>query len=180
MRSPNFFLIKPYNGDRYRTEEDGLIINASIENHEYTNRIAEVIETPTNYKGIIEKGDLVVVHHNAFRVMRTQMGKMTSSNKHIVNDLFYTENPYMVIKNEEMISINPYIFLSQISYEDEFMGQINYENIGKIEVNSEEHDKMGLKKGDKVIYKDFRNYKFNLFGKEYIKMDTSDILAKTE
>lgn len=179
MKSPNYFLIKPYGGDRYRTEENGIIVNSSIENHEYTNRIAEVVETPINYNGIIAKGDLIVVHHNTFRVMRTQTNKMVSSSKHIVDDLFWTSEPYMVIKGDNKIAIDPYIFLQRVKVDDFFQGEFLHENIGKIIINSEHQEKeLNLKKGEIVAYKDFRNYTFNIFGEEYIRVKAEDILAE--
>lgn len=179
MNSPNYFLIKPYGGDRYRTEEDGIIVNSGIENHEYTNRLAEVVALPNKYEGVIYVGDIVVVHHNTFRVMRTQTGKMVSSAKHIANDLFYTDSPYMVIKGDKHIAIDPYLFLTRVEVEDEFKGTELHNNIGVISVNSEFQEKeLGLKKGLKVAYKNYRNYYFNVLGKEYIRVQAKDILAE--
>jgi len=183
MKSPFYFLIKPHKGDKYRTtmDIDGLdiIVNDNIDNHEHTNRVAEVVETPQDYKGIIEKGDLIVVHHNTFRVGRTQMGEMNNGIKHIFDDLYFTQDPYMVIKNGEMISIDPYLFLERVPNNDEFSHKHLNENVGIVAVNSyKQENELGLKKGDTIVYEDYRNYYFNVLGKEFIKIDTRDVCAK--
>jgi hypothetical protein len=179
MKSPNYFIIKPYGGDRYRTEEEGLIINASIESHEHTNRLGEVMVLPNGYNGVIEVGDLIAVHHNTFRLMRTQTDKLVSSAKSINDELFYTLDPYMVIKGDKKIAIDPYMFLKRVNFDDEFIGSYQHENIGVIAVTSEYQEKeLNLKKGMIVSYKDYSNYYFNILGEEYIRIKLTDVLAE--
>lgn len=181
MKSPHYFIIKPY-GEKHISKKkiDGFefIVNDSIDDHNYVNRIAEVVSTPVNYNGIIEPKDLVVVHHNTFRKYRTQMGKMIESKKHIKNDLFYTENPFMVIKNGNKISIDPYIFLKQEENDNEFDTNSKHNNLGVVAVNSKKQEEIGLSKGDKVFYENFRNYEFDIFGETFVKMEVNDIIGK--
>ena len=53
MKSPNMFIVRPLNGRRYDNIKNiggiDLITSVSQEDHESSNRYAEVIETPINY-----------------------------------------------------------------------------------------------------------------------------------
>ena len=70
MNSLYQFIIKPI-GERYdnkiKVDNKELIINSSISDHKFINRIAEVVSIPLGFKTKIQKGDTVVVHHNLFR-----------------------------------------------------------------------------------------------------------------
>ena len=71
MKSPFYFITKSENGKRYNnTKEIGgvdFITSTSEEDHRFSSRYAEVIETPLGYTGPIEKGDTLLVHHNVFK-----------------------------------------------------------------------------------------------------------------
>ena len=64
------FIVKPL-GDRYENEitigDKKLSINSSIESFKSVNNFAVVVETPLAYKTEIQKGDIVIIHHNVFR-----------------------------------------------------------------------------------------------------------------
>ena len=55
MRSPYNFIVKPIGGKRYNNSKSiggiDLIISTSEEDHRFSNRYAEVIETPLKYDG---------------------------------------------------------------------------------------------------------------------------------
>ena len=71
MQSPFYFIAKPLEGKRYNnTKEIGgieLIVSTSEEDHNFSNRQAEVIEVPRGYKGPIAPGDILLLHHNVFK-----------------------------------------------------------------------------------------------------------------
>ena len=58
MKSPFYFIAKPVDGRRYANTKDiggvELIVSTSEEDHKFSNRFAQVIETPLVYKGPIE------------------------------------------------------------------------------------------------------------------------------
>ena len=82
MRSVYDFIIKPV-GKRYDNEikvgERTLITNSSIESFKHVNNVAEVIETPVAFATSIKKGDLIIVHHNVFRVFYDMKGTQKNS-----------------------------------------------------------------------------------------------------
>ena len=77
MRSLYDFIIKPL-GDRYENElklgDKTLVLNTKIESFKSVNNLAIVVETPKAFKTNIKKGDIIVIHHNVFRVFYDMKG----------------------------------------------------------------------------------------------------------
>ena len=73
MKSPFFFIVKPLKGRRYNNTKElsgvEFITSTSEENHLASNRFGVVISTPLGYKGDIVEGDLLLVHHNVFKLL---------------------------------------------------------------------------------------------------------------
>ena len=86
------FIVKPVDGKRYaNTKEVGgkeILISTSQEDHIHSNRFAEVIETPINYDGPIEAGDLLLVHHNVFKKYYDMKGNEKSGRSFFQEDIF--------------------------------------------------------------------------------------------
>ena len=82
MQSPDRFIVRPIKGKRYNnTKEIGgleFITSTSEEDVSASNREAEVISVPLNYKGEIEKGDVLLVHHNVFKFYNDMKGRRQS------------------------------------------------------------------------------------------------------
>jgi hypothetical protein len=74
MKSPYMFIVRPQDGKRYANINDGLIVSASQEDHRFSNRVAEVVEVPINYDGPIKTGNLLLVHHNVFKILLRHEG----------------------------------------------------------------------------------------------------------
>jgi len=70
MQSLFSFIVEPKNG-RYDNEVDidgkKLIINTTMDDHKYVNRVGVVKSIPKIGKTNIKIGDEVIVHHNVFR-----------------------------------------------------------------------------------------------------------------
>ncbi len=100
MKSPLYFLIEPIGGKLYNDEKNGIVTTTSVEDHRFTQRLAKVIQVPSNHDGIVNIGDTVVVHHNTFRIQYNNQGVPLPSKYHIKDNLFFLEPDllYMVIK----------------------------------------------------------------------------------
>lgn len=79
MRAPTSFIVKPFEGKRYSNTMSlggvDFIVSSSQEDHIVTNRYAEVVSCPNNYNGPVSPGDLLIVHHNVFRVYFDMRGR---------------------------------------------------------------------------------------------------------
>ena len=86
------FIISPINGRYNNTKKVGdseLIVNTSIEEFVYINRMAKVISTPTAICTNIKEGDTVVVHHNIFRRWYDVRGNERNSRNYFTEDLYF-------------------------------------------------------------------------------------------
>ena len=92
MRSLYDFIVKPI-GDRYNNEiqVDGkkLVVNTKIESWKFVNRLAEVIETPVDFKTNIKKGDTLVIHQNVFRTFYDMKGIKKKSRSYFKDNLYF-------------------------------------------------------------------------------------------
>ena len=91
MRSIYDFIIKPVGGRYDNTVKVGevdLVTNTSIESFKHVNNIAEVVATPAAFATPIKKGDLIVVHHNVFRVFYDMKGLKKNSRSFLKDGLF--------------------------------------------------------------------------------------------
>ena len=92
MRSLYDFIVKPI-GDRYDNKvklgDVTLILNTKIEDFKSVNNLAIVVETPKAFKTSIKKGDIIVIHHNVFRVFYDIRGNKKRSRSHFKDDLHF-------------------------------------------------------------------------------------------
>jgi hypothetical protein len=74
MKSVFNYLVSP-KGKRTtgEIEIDGneLLLNTELQNHEYTNRIGKVVDTPLVGETVVEQGDEIIVHHNVLEDLGT-------------------------------------------------------------------------------------------------------------
>lgn len=181
MRSPTYFLIKPLDGKIYNNEtKSGITTTTSVEDHQFTQRVAEVVKVPINYKGVIKDGDKVIVQHNTFRIQYTNQGEPIPSKYHIKDDLFYLEEQliYMIIRGEDKIAVFPFCFVKPIIKDVKFEGVKEVENKGVLEYPNHHLLEQGFNKGDTVFLKKDSEYEFNLFDEKLYMMKSNRILCK--
>ena len=92
MKSLYDFIIKPF-GDRYENEiqigDKTLVLNTKIESFKAVNNLAVVVETPKAFKTNIKKGDIILIHHNVFRVFYDMKGVKKNSRSYFKDDLYF-------------------------------------------------------------------------------------------
>ena len=118
------FIISPINGRYNNTKKIGdseLIVNTSIEEFVYINRMAKVISTPTAICTNIKEGDTVVVHHNIFRRWYDVRGNERNSRNYFTEDLYFCPLDQIYLyknKNDWQTNLD-YCFVSPIRDIDE-------------------------------------------------------------
>jgi len=181
MRSLTYFICTPKDGVRYKHTQDidgkGFITSSTDEDHTVVNRIAIVESLPIKYKGPIEAGDEIVVHHNIFRVYGDMKGRERSSYAHLFGDKFMIDpfDIYAYKRKGKWYAIAPYCFVAPIERtEEDMLNNSEYENNLGIMVypNEEQRD---IKPGTKVGYKAHIEYEFNIEGKKLYRMKTNSI-----
>jgi hypothetical protein len=178
MNSPHYFIVRPLNSERYaNSSSNGLVLNISVEDHNFTQRLAEVVSTPIGYKGDVEVGDTIVVHHNTFRIQYNNQGFPLESKYHIKDDLFYVELPlaYMVIKDKgDKIALPPFCFIEPTYINDKYEGYKENEQICTLKYKNREMK--SFNNGDLVGVKKDSEYEFNIFEEKLYMINQNRII----
>ena len=182
MRSPFYFIIKPYNSRRYdnikKIGDVDFVTSTSKEDHTASNRFATVVEVPLNYDGPIKKGDTLLVHHNVFRLYYDMKGREKSGRSFLKDDLFFVDfDQFFLYKNNgEWKAHDKYCFIKPVDAEDFFVEKGKEEPlVGIIKyINKQLIDK-GVKEGDRISFTPGSEYPFYVDGEKLYRMFTDNI-----
>ena len=178
MKSPYNFIVIPVGGKRYVNEKNiggiDFVVSTSEENHKASNRMAEVIEVPIDYKGDVKKGDILLVHHNVFKFYNDMYGTKKSGKSFLKDDLFLVDPDqfFMYKRNGQWNAHDKYCFIKPMKKifktidtndkEEPLMGQMIYPNSYL--------KSKGATKGCTVGYKPKCNYEFNVEGEKLYRL----------
>lgn len=186
MKSPFYFIVRPLNGKRYDNTKSiagiDFIVSTSEEDHKFSNRFAEVVELPLGYKGPIETGDTLLVHHNAFKFYNDVRGRQKSGKSFFRDDIFFIETDqfFMYKQDGKWNAYDRYCFVKPIaateSYikkpfsEEPLMGVMKYPNKYLIE--------RGINKGDMICFSPDSEYEFTVDEEKLYRMYDHQITMK--
>ena len=125
MKSLYDFIIEPI-GERYnntkKVDDKELILNTEVFNHQYINREAKVISTPSLVKTNIKSGDTVIVHHNVFRRWHDMKGVERNSRSYINEKTYAVRQDQIFLFKRDNIWQAPdeYCFIKPIKSYDDF------------------------------------------------------------
>lgn len=175
---PIYNIIISPKGDRYNNSENGIIMNAHIDEKDFhfTNRIGVVeklplIDTP------FEVGDEVIVHHNVFRKYWNFKGKLrTSSND--LDGMFsvYQDQIFAYKRDSVWITIDEWVFIApQEASKDTLTLSLDpyTKRVGTVVISK----KPNLV-GETVGFTPASEYEFNIDGQKMYKMRERDITCK--
>lgn len=185
MRSPHGFIVSPLGDVRYNSVRNGIIISTSKEDASNSNRTARVIELPIGYEGPVEKGDLLIVHHNVFKFYNDMQGREKSGKSFIKDNLFFVDDEqWFMFKKEgkDWQARGKYCFVEPKPLNTFFMTVpgIEYHLTGQIAYSNDELADLGIYAGDFVGFTPESEYKFNIDGRELYRMFTKNICLKIE
>ena len=132
------FLISTNQRYNNTTDVDGksLILNTEIteRDFEFVNRIGVVEEIPRTYKGEIQQGDKVIVHHNVFRRWFDVRGIERNSGNYIDEDRYIVnEDQIFGYNNGTWKATEGYCFVSPILNDDVWSSEIEKPYYGILE-----------------------------------------------
>ena len=186
MKSPFAFIAKPIAGKRYNnTKEIGgidFIVSTSQEDSSFSNRHAEVIELPLGYKGPIQVGDILLVHHNVFKYYNDIKGRQQSGKSYFKDNLFFIEpDQYFAYKNNgEWNSVGRFCFVKPVPVEESYIYKPLSEEplIGEMVHLNSYLKKQGLVSGDRVSFQPHSEYEFDFDGEKLYRMYDHQITIK--
>ena len=178
MKSPHNFIVRPLEGKRYNnTKSIGgmeFVVSTSEEDHKFSNREAVVVETPVGYKGKIQVGDTLLVHHNVFKFYNDIKGRRKSGKSYFKDDLFFVDNDqfYLYKQDGKWHSHDRFCFIEPIEALEGFLYKASkYEPlIGKVKYPNEYLRSQNVSEGDLVGFTPESEYEFDIDGEKLYRV----------
>ena len=183
MRSVYDFIIKPV-GKRYDNEvrvgEHTLITNSSIESFKHVNNIAEVVETPVAFATSIRKGDLIIVHHNVFRVFYDMKGIKKNSRSFLKDNLFFcaVDQVYLYKRKDTWKSFGDRCFVAPVKNKDLLSTDKVADLIGILKIGNSSLEESGINPGDIIGFTPNSEWEFVVDNQIMYCMKSNDIVIK--
>ena len=137
------YIVEPLNG-RYNNKkkicETTLLLNTSIEDHKYVNRLGVIVQEPLNKEfDYLKKGDIVVVHHNVFRRFNDVRGNEKNSMSYFMEDkyLCYIDQIFLYKRNDKWYTPPGFCFVKPIKNNDKFSTEKEKPLIGVLKYNND-------------------------------------------
>ena len=186
MKSPFYFITRPYNGRRYDNVKSiggiDFITSTSEEDHKASNRYAEVIETPLGYEGPIRNGDTLLVHHNVFKFYNDMKGRQQSGKSFFKDDLFFIDEEQFFMYNQdgEWHSYDRYCFVKPVPTSESYIFKPFSEEplVGIMKYPNDYLKSKGISSGDMVCFKPESEYEFDVDGEKLYRMYDHQITIK--
>jgi hypothetical protein len=185
MRSLYDFIIKPL-GDRYENEikigDKTLVLNTKIESFKSVNNLAVVVETPKAFKTNIQKGDIVLIHHNVFRVFYDMKGVKKNSRSYFKDDLYFCaiDQIYLYKNTEDWKSFGDRCFVMPLKNEDILTNDKEQKLIGILKYGNNSLKALNINPGDVVGFTPNSEWDFIVDDQRVFCMKSNDIVIKYE
>jgi len=185
MKSLCDFIIKPL-GDRYENEikigDKALVLNTKIESFKSVNNLAVVVETPKAFKTSIQKGDIVLIHHNVFRVFYDMKGVKKNSRSYFKDDLYFcaVDQIYLYKNTEDWKSFGDRCFVMPLKNEDILTNDKEQKLIGILKYGNNSLKALNINPGDVVGFTPNSEWDFIVDEQRVFCMKSNDIVIKYE
>ena len=181
MKSLYSFIVKPYN-KRYdnirKVGDKQLIINTTIEDHQFISKKAVVVSTPAAFDTKIKKGDIVYIHHNIFRRWYDQKGKERNSSTFFKDDLYFC-SPEQIYMYNLKPHLN-YCFVKPILNKSNLSLSKEQEHFGILKYSNSSLEAVRLTPGDLVVFTPNSEFEFIIEGERLYCMKSNDIAVTHE
>ena len=186
MKSVYKYIVRPLDDKRYTNSkpvgDKELILNTDNYNHNYTNRFAKVVGTPSAYETPIQIGDIVVVHHNVFRRWKDMRGKEKDSKSYYKDDMWFVANDQIFLYKRYCCweANDGFCFVKPIKAKDKLSVEKTEPQIGILKYADDILKNAGMKAGDLVGFKPNTEYEFIIDGELYYRIFSNSITIKYE
>jgi len=159
MKSLDDYIVRPL-GERYNNSKKvgdvDLILNTEIQNYQYINKQALVIETPVNESLGIKKGDIVLINHNVFRRWYNVRAEEKNSRSYFKEDEYFVKSDqiYLFKRNNKWMPIDKYCFVQPIKNQNSLSIEKEQPLVGIIKYSNKfkENDLVGFMPGSEYEF----------------------------
>ncbi len=187
MQSLFSFIVEPKNG-RYDNEVDidgkKLIINTTMDDHKYVNRVGVVKSIPKIGKTKIKIGDEVIVHHNVFRRFYDVRGIEKNSSSYFKEDLYFCfyDQIFLYKQDNEWKAPFDFCFVKPIVENKKQLVTVQKERprVGILKYGNSSLNAFKVNEGSLVGFSPSSEYEFVIDNDRLYRMRTNDITIKYE
>ena len=155
-----------------------LIINTSIEDHQFVSKKAVVVSTPAAFETSINKGDEVYVHHNVFRRYYDMKGVEKNSSTFFKDDMYFV-SPEQIY----MYNLKPhldYCFVKPLLNKNYLSINKEQNHIGILKYGNNVLDALKIKPGTLITFTPYSEFEFIVEGERLYCMKSNDIVLTHE
>ena len=186
MKSLFDFIVKPING-RYDNEvkigkDKSLITNTKIEDFKSVSNQAVVVELPIAFNSDIKVGDIVIIHHNVFRVFYDMKGRKKDSRSKFIDGMYFVspDQVYLYKQNEKWNAFGDRCFINPIVDNNSLTVDKERKLIGILKYGNSSLKAIGINPGDLVGYTPFGEFEFVIDNERLYCMKSNDIVIEYE
>ena len=183
MKSLFDFIVEPV-GQRYTNKvkvgDKSLIINTQIESFKSVNNIAKVIEIPLSYKTPIQKGDLIMIHHNVFRRWHNMRGEEKNSKSYFKDNLYFVQRDqvYLYKRKDKWQAFDDRCFVAPLEDNVDINNWQEQRLIGILKYGNKSLEASEIVPGDVVGFKPNSEWDFVIDKQRVYCMKSNDIVIK--
>ena len=181
MKSLYSFIVKPLN-NRYdnikKVGDVDLIINTSIEDHQFISKKAVVVSTPAAYNTKVNIGDEVYIHHNIFRRWYDQKGRERNSSTYFKDDLYFV-SPEQIYMYNLKCHLN-YCFIKPLKNQGFLNNRKEQPNVGIVKYANKTLEALGINPGTLITFTPNSEFEFIIDGERLYCMKSNDIALTHE
>jgi len=181
VKSLYSFIVKPLNNryDNIRKVRDvDLVINTSIEDHQFISKKAVVVSTPAAYNTKINIGDEVYIHHNIFRRWYDQKGRERNSSTYFKDDLYFV-SPEQIYMYNLKCHLN-YCFIKPLKNQGFLNNRKEQPNVGIVKYANKTLEALGINPGTLITFTPNSEFEFIIDGERLYCMKSNDIALTHE
>ena len=176
------YIVEPLNGRYNNKKKIGkttLLLNTSIEDHKYVNRIGVIVQEPLNKEfDYLKKGDIVVVHHNVFRRFNDVRGNEKNSMSYFMEDkyLCYIDQIFLYKRNDKWYTPPGFCFVKPIKNNDKFSTEKEKPLTGILKYNNKTLKSLeNIQDNDIVGFTPNSEYEFIIDGERLYRVQLNSI-----
>mgnify|MGYP003651161046 CR=1 FL=1 len=185
MNSMYDFIVKPVGQKYNNTVNVGgkeLTINTKIESWKFVNRLAEVVQVPSEFESSINVGDEVIIHQNVFRTFYDMKGKKKKSRSFLKEDHYLCafDQIYLYKNKSGWHTVGKRCFVQPIKDNDDLTIEKERTLTGILKYGNKSLEDVSVTPGDIVGFKPNSEWEFLVDGKRLYCMKSNDIVIKYE
>lgn len=145
MKHLHAYIVEPIDGrytNKKKVGDKTLLINSSIEDHKFVNRLGIIKQTPVNDIGYFKKDDQVIVHHNVFRRFYDIRGKEKNGMSYFMEDkyLCYPDQIFLYKRDGKWFTPPGFCFVKPIVDDNNFSTEKEKPLVGILKHNNDALD----------------------------------------